>query len=134
MDKIKPSLHLTLKYMTLLKQNGFRALFLVDFKIQLFSLIIVKTFFTAVPYLAPLSSSLPVSLSVCRWQWKPLFWKSLSHTHSYSPITVESDFNNPLYEAGVRCSQPSGICTYKLLGCVTEHQEIKGIDFLFKES
>uniref|UniRef100_A0A8B9JNW2 Seizure 6-like protein 2 n=1 Tax=Astyanax mexicanus TaxID=7994 RepID=A0A8B9JNW2_ASTMX len=35
-------------------------------------------------------------------QWKPLFWKSLSHTHSYSPITVESDFNNPLYEAGVR--------------------------------
>uniref|UniRef100_A0AAY4CIN5 Uncharacterized protein n=1 Tax=Denticeps clupeoides TaxID=299321 RepID=A0AAY4CIN5_9TELE len=33
-------------------------------------------------------------------QWKPLFWKSLSHTHSYSPITVESDFNNPLYEAG----------------------------------
>uniref|UniRef100_A0A8C2D9G7 Seizure related 6 homolog (mouse)-like 2 n=1 Tax=Cyprinus carpio TaxID=7962 RepID=A0A8C2D9G7_CYPCA len=64
--------------------------------------------------LAPLSSSLPVSLSVCRWQWKPLFWKSLSHTHSYSPITVESDFNNPLYEAGVRCSQPSGICTYKL--------------------
>ncbi|XP_065136858.1 seizure protein 6 homolog isoform X2 [Paramisgurnus dabryanus] len=38
--------------------------------------------------------------NVCRWQWKPLFWKSLSHTHSYSPITVESDFNNPLYEAG----------------------------------
>ncbi|CAF91802.1 unnamed protein product [Tetraodon nigroviridis] len=34
-------------------------------------------------------------------EWKPLFWKSLSHTHSYSPITVESDFNNPLYEAGV---------------------------------
>uniref|UniRef100_A0AAY5K6Q5 Seizure 6-like protein 2 n=1 Tax=Esox lucius TaxID=8010 RepID=A0AAY5K6Q5_ESOLU len=33
-------------------------------------------------------------------QWKPIFWKSLSHTHSYSPITVESDFNNPLYEAG----------------------------------
>uniref|UniRef100_A0A8C7IE18 Seizure related 6 homolog like 2 n=1 Tax=Oncorhynchus kisutch TaxID=8019 RepID=A0A8C7IE18_ONCKI len=41
-----------------------------------------------------------LSLSVCRLQWKPLFWKSLSHTHSYSPITVESDFNNPLYEAG----------------------------------
>uniref|UniRef100_A0AAZ3S833 Seizure related 6 homolog (mouse)-like 2 n=1 Tax=Oncorhynchus tshawytscha TaxID=74940 RepID=A0AAZ3S833_ONCTS len=39
--------------------------------------------------------------NVCRLQWKPLFWKSLSHTHSYSPITVESDFNNPLYEAGV---------------------------------
>uniref|UniRef100_A0A674MG87 Seizure related 6 homolog like 2 n=1 Tax=Takifugu rubripes TaxID=31033 RepID=A0A674MG87_TAKRU len=38
--------------------------------------------------------------SVCRLEWKPLFWKSLSHTHSYSPITVESDFNNPLYEAG----------------------------------
>uniref|UniRef100_A0A8C9U5M6 Seizure 6-like protein 2 n=1 Tax=Scleropages formosus TaxID=113540 RepID=A0A8C9U5M6_SCLFO len=35
-----------------------------------------------------------------KFQWKPLFWKSLSHTHSYSPITVESDFNNPLYEAG----------------------------------
>lgn len=46
-------------------------------------------------------------LSVCRLQWKPLFWKSLSHTHSYSPITVESDFNNPLYEAGVsvQCQQ-----------------------------
>uniref|UniRef100_A0A8C4I7G1 Seizure related 6 homolog (mouse)-like 2 n=1 Tax=Dicentrarchus labrax TaxID=13489 RepID=A0A8C4I7G1_DICLA len=30
-----------------------------------------------------------------------LLWTlSLSHTHSYSPITVESDFNNPLYEAG----------------------------------
>lgn len=39
--------------------------------------------------------------SICRLEWKPLFWKSLSHTHSYSPITVESDFNNPLYEAGV---------------------------------
>uniref|UniRef100_A0A8C7FC07 Seizure related 6 homolog like 2 n=1 Tax=Oncorhynchus kisutch TaxID=8019 RepID=A0A8C7FC07_ONCKI len=38
--------------------------------------------------------------NVCRLQWKPLFWKSLSHTHSYSPITVENDFNNPLYEAG----------------------------------
>ncbi|XP_062382826.1 seizure protein 6 homolog [Sardina pilchardus] len=38
--------------------------------------------------------------NVCRLHWKPLFWKSLSHTHSYSPITVESDFNNPLYEAG----------------------------------
>uniref|UniRef100_A0A673GWK3 Seizure protein 6 homolog n=1 Tax=Sinocyclocheilus rhinocerous TaxID=307959 RepID=A0A673GWK3_9TELE len=84
--------------------------------------------------LTPRPSSLPVPLSVCRWQWKPLFWKSLSHTHSYSPITVESDFNNPLYEAGVRCSQPSGICTYKLLECVTEHQEIQGIDFLFRES
>ncbi len=78
--------------------------------------------------LTALVSSLPVSLSVCRWQWKPLFWKSLSHTHSYSPITVESDFNNPLYEAGVRCSQSRGICTYKLLGCGTEHQEIKGRD------
>lgn len=39
--------------------------------------------------------------SICRLEWKPHFWKSLSHTHSYSPITVESDFNNPLYEAGV---------------------------------
>ncbi|XP_048846767.1 seizure protein 6 homolog isoform X3 [Brienomyrus brachyistius] len=38
--------------------------------------------------------------NMCRFQWKPMFWKSLSHTHSYSPITVESDFNNPLYEAG----------------------------------
>uniref|UniRef100_A0AAV2KM49 Immunoglobulin V-set domain-containing protein n=1 Tax=Knipowitschia caucasica TaxID=637954 RepID=A0AAV2KM49_KNICA len=38
--------------------------------------------------------------NICRLEWKPLFWKSLSHTHSYSPITVESDFNNPLYEAG----------------------------------
>uniref|UniRef100_A0A8C7XG03 Seizure related 6 homolog (mouse)-like 2 n=1 Tax=Oryzias sinensis TaxID=183150 RepID=A0A8C7XG03_9TELE len=37
---------------------------------------------------------------ICRLEWKPRFWKSLSHTHSYSPITVESDFNNPLYEAG----------------------------------
>lgn len=42
-----------------------------------------------------------LTLSICRLEWKPLFWKSLSHTHSYSPITVESDFNNPLYEAGV---------------------------------
>lgn len=42
-----------------------------------------------------------LSHSICRLEWKPLFWKSLSHTHSYSPITVESDFNNPLYEAGV---------------------------------
>uniref|UniRef100_A0A3P9KXN6 Seizure related 6 homolog (mouse)-like 2 n=1 Tax=Oryzias latipes TaxID=8090 RepID=A0A3P9KXN6_ORYLA len=39
--------------------------------------------------------------NICRLEWKPRFWKSLSHTHSYSPITVESDFNNPLYEAGV---------------------------------
>ncbi|XP_066577793.1 seizure protein 6 homolog isoform X2 [Amia ocellicauda] len=39
-------------------------------------------------------------LLCCRLQWKSLFGLSLSHTHSYSPITVESDFNNPLYEAG----------------------------------
>uniref|UniRef100_A0A3B4AL57 Uncharacterized protein n=1 Tax=Periophthalmus magnuspinnatus TaxID=409849 RepID=A0A3B4AL57_9GOBI len=43
--------------------------------------------------------------TICRLEWKPLFWKSLSHTHSYSPITVESDFNNPLYEAGVSTEQ-----------------------------
>lgn len=38
--------------------------------------------------------------NLCRLEWKTLFYKPLSHTHSYSPITVESDFNNPLYEAG----------------------------------
>uniref|UniRef100_A0A8C9TAS8 Seizure related 6 homolog like 2 n=1 Tax=Scleropages formosus TaxID=113540 RepID=A0A8C9TAS8_SCLFO len=43
---------------------------------------------------------LPIILFFSATRWKPLFWKSLSHTHSYSPITVESDFNNPLYEAG----------------------------------
>ncbi|KAJ6653365.1 hypothetical protein lerEdw1_009266 [Lerista edwardsae] len=34
-------------------------------------------------------------------QGKSLFGFSFSSSHSYSPITVESDFNNPLYEAGV---------------------------------
>ncbi|XP_074427449.1 seizure protein 6 homolog [Larus michahellis] len=33
-------------------------------------------------------------------QGKPLFGFSFSSSHSYSPITVEGDFNNPLYEAG----------------------------------
>ncbi|KAM6451237.1 seizure 6-like protein 2 isoform 2-T2 [Liasis olivaceus] len=35
-----------------------------------------------------------------KFQGKPLFGFSFSSSHSYSPITVESDFNNPLYEAG----------------------------------
>jgi hypothetical protein len=34
-----------------------------------------------------------------RLQGKSLF--GFSGSHSYSPITVESDFSNPLYEAGV---------------------------------
>ncbi|KAH0626406.1 hypothetical protein JD844_001367 [Phrynosoma platyrhinos] len=34
------------------------------------------------------------------FQGKTLFGFSFSSSHSYSPITVESDFNNPLYEAG----------------------------------
>ncbi|XP_058039754.1 seizure 6-like protein 2 [Ahaetulla prasina] len=35
-----------------------------------------------------------------KFQGKTLFGFSFSSSHSYSPITVESDFNNPLYEAG----------------------------------
>ncbi|XP_068779238.1 seizure 6-like protein 2 [Struthio camelus] len=35
-----------------------------------------------------------------KFQGKSLFGFSFSSSHSYSPITVESDFNNPLYEAG----------------------------------
>ncbi|XP_069044464.1 seizure protein 6 homolog isoform X2 [Lepisosteus oculatus] len=41
-----------------------------------------------------------IYLYYTKFQGKSLFGLSLSHTHSYSPITVESDFNNPLYEAG----------------------------------
>ncbi|XP_044869216.1 seizure 6-like protein 2 isoform X1 [Mauremys mutica] len=35
-----------------------------------------------------------------RFQGKSLFGFSFSSSHSYRPITVESDFSNPLYEAG----------------------------------
>ncbi|XP_069100213.1 seizure 6-like protein 2 [Pleurodeles waltl] len=35
-----------------------------------------------------------------KFQGKSIFGFSFSNSHSYSPITVESDFNNPLYEAG----------------------------------
>ncbi|PIO37631.1 hypothetical protein AB205_0040830, partial [Aquarana catesbeiana] len=35
-----------------------------------------------------------------KFQGKSLFGFSFPASHSYSPITVESDFNNPLYEAG----------------------------------
>ncbi|XP_067419950.1 seizure 6-like protein 2 isoform X2 [Emydura macquarii macquarii] len=35
-----------------------------------------------------------------KFQGKSLFGFSFSSSHSYRPITVESDFNNPLYEAG----------------------------------
>uniref|UniRef100_A0A8D0GUQ7 Seizure related 6 homolog like 2 n=1 Tax=Sphenodon punctatus TaxID=8508 RepID=A0A8D0GUQ7_SPHPU len=41
-----------------------------------------------------------------KFQGKSLFGLSFSSSHSYSPITVESDFNNPLYEAGVSKSPP----------------------------
>lgn len=41
-----------------------------------------------------------------RCQGKPLFGFSFSTSHTYSPITVESDFNNPLYEAGVSRRPP----------------------------
>lgn len=44
------------------------------------------------------SISLSIS-SLPRLQGKSLF--GFSGSHSYSPITVESDFSNPLYEAGV---------------------------------
>ncbi|EGW09878.1 Seizure 6-like protein 2 [Cricetulus griseus] len=40
-------------------------------------------------------------------QGKSLF--GFSGSHSYSPITVESDFSNPLYEAGVSPSPPLGM-------------------------
>lgn len=48
----------------------------------------------------PLSSPFP------RLQGKSLF--GFSGSHSYSPITVESDFSNPLYEAGVSPFPPLG--------------------------
>uniref|UniRef100_A0A452GUX7 Uncharacterized protein n=1 Tax=Gopherus agassizii TaxID=38772 RepID=A0A452GUX7_9SAUR len=35
-----------------------------------------------------------------KFQGKSLFGFSFSSSHSYRPITVESDFSNPLYEAG----------------------------------
>ncbi|KAM6389890.1 seizure protein 6 homolog, partial [Rhynochetos jubatus] len=35
-----------------------------------------------------------------KFQGKTLLGFSFSSSHSYSPITVESDFHNPLYEAG----------------------------------
>lgn len=41
-----------------------------------------------------------IYLYYTKFQGKTLFGFSLSSSHSYSPITVESDFNNPLYEAG----------------------------------
>ncbi|XP_028670627.1 LOW QUALITY PROTEIN: seizure protein 6 homolog [Erpetoichthys calabaricus] len=41
-----------------------------------------------------------IYLYYTKFQGKSLFGFSLSSSHSYSPITVESDFNNPLYEAG----------------------------------
>uniref|UniRef100_A0A452GVA2 Uncharacterized protein n=1 Tax=Gopherus agassizii TaxID=38772 RepID=A0A452GVA2_9SAUR len=41
-----------------------------------------------------------------KFQGKSLFGFSFSSSHSYRPITVESDFSNPLYEAGV--SRPRG--------------------------
>lgn len=50
-----------------------------------------------------LSISLSIS-SLPRLQGKSLF--GFSGSHSYSPITVESDFSNPLYEAGVSLSLP----------------------------
>lgn len=55
---------------------------------------------------AHLSISLSIS-SLPRLQGKSLF--SFSGSHSYSPITVESDFSNPLYEAGVSPSPAPGV-------------------------
>lgn len=49
----------------------------------------------------------PLSPPFPRLQGKSLF--GFSGSHSYSPITVESDFNNPLYEAGVSPSPPLGM-------------------------
>ncbi|KAJ8347357.1 hypothetical protein SKAU_G00287580 [Synaphobranchus kaupii] len=36
----------------------------------------------------------------CRQHGRPLFRKPLSHRHAYSPISVKTDFNNSVYEAG----------------------------------
>ncbi|XP_062919098.1 seizure protein 6 homolog isoform X2 [Mobula hypostoma] len=41
-----------------------------------------------------------IYLYYTRFQGKSFFRNPLSKSHSYSPITVESDFNNPLFEAG----------------------------------
>nr|XP_006011396.1 PREDICTED: seizure protein 6 homolog [Latimeria chalumnae] len=41
-----------------------------------------------------------IYLYYTKLQGKSIFGFSFSSSHSYSPITVESDFNNPLYEAG----------------------------------
>lgn len=49
----------------------------------------------------------PLSPPFSRLQGKSLF--GFSGSHSYSPITVESDFSNPLYEAGVSPSPPLGM-------------------------
>lgn len=49
----------------------------------------------------------PLSPLFPRLQGKSLF--GFSGSHSYSPITVESDFSNPLYEAGVSPSPPLGM-------------------------
>lgn len=49
----------------------------------------------------------PFSSTFPRLQGKSLF--GFSGSHSYSPITVESDFSNPLYEAGVSLFPPLGM-------------------------
>lgn len=59
---------------------------------------------------AGLGAHLLISLSISsfsRLQGKSLF--GFSGSHSYSPITVESDFSNPLYEAGVSPSPTPGV-------------------------
>lgn len=45
-----------------------------------------------------------------RLQGKSLF--GFSGSHSYSPITVESDFSNPLYEAGVSPCSPGAATVF----------------------
>lgn len=59
-----------------------------------------------------LGAHLSISLSISsppRLQGKSLF--GFSGSHSYSPITVESDFSNPLYEAGVSPAPAPGVPT-----------------------
>ncbi|XP_067881528.1 seizure protein 6 homolog, partial [Heterodontus francisci] len=41
-----------------------------------------------------------IYLYYTKFQGKTIFRLPLSNSHSYSRITVDSDFNNPLYEAG----------------------------------
>uniref|UniRef100_UPI00398F3A85 seizure protein 6 homolog n=1 Tax=Pristiophorus japonicus TaxID=55135 RepID=UPI00398F3A85 len=41
-----------------------------------------------------------IYLYYTKFQGKSIFRLPLSNSHSYSPITIESDFSNPLYEAG----------------------------------